>query len=177
MHYNRAWYSGRHAERPRELVSPDATLEERLRHHGWTVEASGCWTWRGALNGHGYGQLAVGAARPEIASRAAYMAWVGPLADGAVVCHRCDNPPCINPAHLFIGTRGDNNQDMAAKGRHAHGARAPYARLTDADVFEIRRRYAAGGIRYVDLADEYGVSKSEIGHVVLGKRWRHSFQS
>ena len=168
--YHKSWTKGQHVAHPRELVPHGASLDERLRHHGWAVTKSGCWEWKRSLNGGGYGQLAVGSDRPMIASRAAYTAWIGPIPDGQVVCHRCDNPPCINPEHLFLGALCDNNADMAAKRRVANGERKTQHKLTDAQVHEIRRRYAAGNVLQLDLAAEYGVSRALISFVIGGHR-------
>lgn len=74
-----------------------------------------CWEWTGARDADGYGQLHGDHTR---ANRAAYVEWVGPIPDGLWVCHRCDNPPCINPEHLFLGTPQDNAVDMVSKNRH-----------------------------------------------------------
>jgi hypothetical protein len=169
-HYQRRWGRGDLAHAPRHQLTAAATLDERLRHHGWHVTESGCWEWAKSLNSHGYGQLAVGGKRPEIASRAAYAAWVGPILDGAYVCHRCDNPPCINPKHLFLGADLDNISDMNRKGRHSHGERKPNHKLTDAQVAEIRARYAAGGIFQRELAAAFGVSQQLVQMLVVGKR-------
>ena len=166
MHYLRAWSRGEVNARARSLVAPGATLDERLRHHGWDVTSSGCWEWRGARGVLGYGQLAVGGSRPETASRVAYEAWVGPIGPGMAVCHRCDNPPCINPEHLFLGERAVNNSDMRAKNRHAHGETSPSAKLTDAQVTEIRERYAAGAVLQRELAAEFGVCCPTISMII-----------
>lgn len=114
-HYQHAL---RHGLVPRLLVRRGASLEERLEHHGWTVTETGCWEWAGRRLGNRYGQITVNKGRQMLAHRAAYLAWVGPL-DGpkTFVCHRCDNPPCINPAHLFSGTSQENFDDMVAKKR------------------------------------------------------------
>lgn len=170
-HYQRAKYHGTLDEHARSMVQSGATLDERLRHHGWDVSESDCWVWRGSLNGNGYGQLAVGSNRPHIASRVAYEAWVGPIVDDEVVCHRCDNPPCINPDHLFVGDRAANNRDMADKGRSANGElRKTTFRLTDVQVGEIRAKYASGGIIQRELAHEYGVSQQLVSHLIRGTR-------
>lgn len=111
------------------------------------------------------------------------------------VCHKCDTPPCCNPAHLFIGTPSDNVHDMIAKGRRRFGkidserrrantraawkrsTRMPFgerhyaARLTADQVAAIRDRYALGGVRQVDLAKEYGVSQTHISSIVIGTTW------
>lgn len=76
----------------------------------------GCWFWTGALNGDGYGIVSIDG-RLLLTHRVAYELFVGPIPDGHEVCHRCDNPQCCKPAHLFVGTRTDNAADMWAKGR------------------------------------------------------------
>lgn len=108
----------------RDRANPDATLDERLRHHGWvvvdhdwTAVNTPCWEWQSHRHPTGYGQLNVGRRGRMYASRAAYLAWVGPIDDHLNVLHRCDNPPCINPDHLFVGTQAVNVADMWAKGR------------------------------------------------------------
>lgn len=169
-HYDRARESGTIHQYQRALVEPGSSLDERLRHIGWDVTAKGCWEWRGCLNGHGYGQLSIGVGRPQIASRVAYEAWVAPIPVDIAVCHTCDNTVCINPDHLFLGTRGDNNRDSFTKRRNANGERKPECKLSDLDVEIIRARYASGGATYNTLATEFGVSTSLIGLIIQGKR-------
>jgi hypothetical protein len=94
----------------------------------------------------------------------------GPIPAGMHVCHHCDNPPCCNPAHLFLGTNTDNIKDRVAKGRSGH----TNAKLTPERAHDIRRRYAAGGIFQRELAAEYGVTRSCVQHVIHGNSWRHS---
>lgn len=171
-HYLRARRSGELEKHPRSLVKQGATLDERLRHTGWKVGSGECWLWNGSINSHGYGQVAVGypGSRPETASRVAYEAWVGPIPQGMAVCHQCDNPPCINPAHLFLGSKAANNADMRGKRRDANGERHGGHRLTDAQVAEIRARYAGGDVYQKDLAKEYGVSQQLVSLIVRSRR-------
>lgn len=92
-----------------------------------------CWEWQGARDSFGYGQAR------EATHRTAWALTHGPIPSGMCVCHRCDNPPCCNPDHLFLGTRADNNRDRHAKGRSANlerGERHPQAGLTAAKVSE-----------------------------------------
>jgi hypothetical protein len=101
----------------------------------------------------------------------------GPIPDGMFVLHHCDNRACSNVEHLFLGTQTDNMRDMLAKGRgsrvgprgEAHG----HAKLTEAQVREIRDRYAAKGVTHDRLAKDYGVSSELIGLIVRRKIWKH----
>lgn len=85
------------------------------------------------------------------------------------------NTGCVNPAHLRWGTRGENVRDMIAKGRNRHprGSRSPRSRLTEAQVVEMRQRYAAGGVTHRQLAAEYGVNHGSIARILSGEYWRH----
>ena len=107
------------------------------------------------------------------AHRFAWSLTFGKIPGGMYICHRCDNPPCVNPAHLFLGTPADNNKDKVRKGRQACGERASGARLTATQVETIRVRYASEGISQKALAGEYGVSVGCIQGVIDGKSWRH----
>jgi len=106
-----------------------------------------------------------------------YRRHVGPIPTGYLVCHHCDNPSCVRPSHLFVGTPADNTADMVAKGRArgaSHKGEAhPGRRLTDELVREIRDRYAAGGVTQKALAEDYGVVKSTVGMIVRGETWKH----
>jgi hypothetical protein len=139
----------------------------------------GCWEWQGARNEHGYG-LHDGHGR---AHRFAFDLVFGSIPPGLVVMHTCDNPPCVNPDHLVLGTKADNTRDMRRKGRARGGASPgetnPSAKLTAEQVAEIRRRWAAGarpgkkgapGTKKL-LADEFGVSTTLIGFIVRGEKW------
>jgi hypothetical protein len=138
------------------------------------VDKSGeCWLWTGGHNGHGYGVLSV-AGHTTTAHRASYELNVGPIPVGLCVCHHCDNPPCVRPDHLFLGTHRENLQDAAMKGRMAHSERSPRSKLTTEQVLDIRARYAAGGWGIgVKLAGEYGVTRQALAQIVHGATWRH----
>lgn len=144
-------------------------------------EPDKCWPWQGCTEPFGYGVFTFASYDTRQAHRVAWELTNGPVPDGLCVLHRCDNPPCCNPAHLFLGTRRDNNTDMEAKGRARHaGARNPsrgeshwQAKLTEASVREIRARYAAGNVTHRQLASAYHVSHETIRQLLLRNTWAH----
>src|SRR5215471_20249212 len=111
-------------------------------------EQTGCWEWTGAKNSDGYGEMCIGGRRYTRAHRYIYEKWYGPLPAGFYVCHRCDTPCCCNPAHLFLGTPAANQADCVRKGRSKskgrRGENHRDAKLTTAEVAEIRKRFALG---------------------------------
>lgn len=136
------------------------------------VDKSGeCWNWTGSLTTFGHGRVQRNGKHSR-ASRVAYEITHGPIPVGLHVCHTCDNPRCVNPAHLFLGTQADNMADMARKGRNQRGADHHQAILTESDVRSIRTRHAAGEKQNA-LAREYGLSKAAINLIVLRRNWRH----
>ena len=101
--------------------------------------------------------------------------FVGPIPEGMEVCHRCDNPCCVNPEHLFVGTRQDNVDDREAKGRNhpPKDSRNGRAKLSEADVISARWEKIHKNISYQKLADKYGVSKRTMQDAINGKHWAH----
>lgn len=130
-----------------------------------------CWPWAGARRPRGYGNVNHGGST-KLAHRLAWELTHGPIPDGMVVCHRCDNPPCCNPAHLFLGTTQDNVDDARVKGRLPRGERVWAAKLTVDAVREIRRLATAGVTRKA-LAVRFGVTRNHIDRLVTRKQWRH----
>lgn len=139
-------------------------------------EPDACWEWSGARSTAGYGQLRTGG-RLGYAHRFSYQHFVGPIPPKMQVCHKCDNPPCVNPNHLFVGTAKDNAADMVRKGRGANGdrtrSRDVLAKLNPANVVDIRRDYVAHS-RHANtktLARKYGVTQAAIWYVIAGRTW------
>lgn len=132
-----------------------------------------CWNWTAGLTGTGYGHFKEPGYPGVTASRAAYRAFVGPIPDGMLVCHHCDNRLCVNPAHLFLGTYSDNILDAGKKDRNSRGRVNGNARLIDEQVIEIRRLRAVEGLTLSALSRRFGVTTTQIHDIVRGKRWRH----
>lgn len=157
-------------------VDPGRTLALRF----WPrVDCSGgpdaCWPWTGPTDEKGYGKRVTLGRRGEGGLRPHQVAWL--LTHGFLpkaVCHHCDNPPCCNPRHLFAGDRKTNNQDMWRKGRgripHPCGSSNPAAKLTEAQVGEIRRRLVDGESLNA-LGSAYGVSKRLIAMIRDREKW------
>lgn len=135
-----------------------------------------CWEWGATKTRLGYGQLQIDG-RSTSAHRVSWELAYGPIPDGLCVCHHCDNPGCVNPTHLFLGTELDNARDRDCKGRQRSprlvGERNGQAKLTRKQVLEIRRRYKKGVMCQRELGVRYGVTQSMISMIVLGKSWKH----
>jgi len=140
---------------------------------------TGCWLWLGPEQAQGYGILHI-EGRKRLAHRVSYALVHGPFFEWLNILHRCDNPPCVNPAHLFLGTQADNVADRDQKGRTARGEmlsayqrgeRARWAKLTAAQVAEIRAALA-GGASQSAVAVRYGVTQSNINRIATGRIWR-----
>lgn len=145
-------------------------VKDRFESYFEKDSTDACWLWQGA-NSNGYGSFSVGG----IPRRATHVAWMlehkrRRVPSGMVICHRCDNPPCVNPAHLFAGTHAANSRDMVRKKRHGRKP-GPARKLEAHQVIEIRNRYAKGERRSV-LAHEFGVRRGNIRRIVLGETWK-----
>jgi len=155
-----------------------ATPAERMAFYTDRPDPDSCWLWTGAVNNAGYGKFQLDG-RTLGAHKVAWQLANGPVPDGMLVCHRCDNPPCCNPAHLFLGTAADNTQDMHQKGRYPvrRGMAHHGAKLTDGQVADIRQRLAATSAPYSLLAAEFGVGKSTIWRIARRLNWKETTTS
>lgn len=134
---------------------------------------SPCIEWTGARIPEGYGQKwNPRTKKAELAHRLAWEKANGPIPAGMFVCHKCDNPPCVNPEHLFLGTPKDNMADKCRKGRQPRGETHPRAKLTERDVREIRRADGHGSSQR-ELARLYGVSPRSIQFIIQRRTWTH----
>ena len=131
-----------------------------------------CWPWPGGRLASGYG-LIRDSGRCLLAHRLSWKYHNGrSVPDGMVVLHACDNPCCVNPAHLSIGTKADNSADMRVKERQARGTRVANAKLTEDVVREIRRLRASGDSSLV-LAKKFGIGRTYVDAIVGSRRWQH----
>jgi len=159
-------------------------------------ELGPCWIWTAGTKAGGYG-IENPDSGTRLAHRISYILTYGTVPDGICVLHACDNPPCVRPSHLFVGTHKDNAQDCRSKGRAvwqkhpgilpagdlhwarrmperiSRGESRPAAKLTDADVVAIRMAYATGGISTVKLAAQYEVKQPTIWKIVKRLAWTH----
>jgi len=184
-----------------DCETPACVRPEHMRlvtdSHGMTLadrfwakvaKSEGCWEWQAGRNKRGYGAFHPRHGVSILAHRMVWELSFGPIPTGSFVCHRCDNPPCVRPDHLFLGSNADNMQDMTAKGRdwastgdaevirqrmiasRPRGAAHPMARLTEDQVNRIRALAMAGQSQR-SIAREFAVSQSLVGMIVRHQRW------
>jgi hypothetical protein len=152
------------------------SLAERFWQKVNKGAADKCWNWTGSLNRRGgYGRIK----RDDqniVAHRVSWELHFGDVPADRCVCHKCDNPRCVNPTHLFLGTVAENMADMVAKGRQRsnppRGELCNFATLKAADVLLIRKLHAAG-VKGAELSKQFGVQQTAISKIVHRKRWTH----
>lgn len=149
-----------------------AVLRERFDAKWERCAQTGCWLWTASTAGKGYGQLRVpGTRRNVYAHRFSYETFKGPIPRGMHLLHSCDNPRCVNPAHLSIGTCKDNAQDMRSKNRSTFGERNKRAALSEAQAAAIKVLLADGSMPQRAIAAQFGVSQIQISRIKRGERW------
>lgn len=132
-----------------------------------------CWEWIAGKDRDGYGKFKVGGV-DRIAHRLIWESFYGEIPHGLNVCHHCDNPGCVNPEHLFVGTHADNAADRGSKNRQAKGEQcASNVILTADEVVRIREEYSNGGISQTVLGEKYGVARTTVGNIVRRENWAH----
>src|SRR6266496_700029 len=156
----------RYGSRRESLISRLESKSER--------RDNGCLEWTGWKDKKGYGEISI-ASYPYMAHRASYALHVGPIPHGVKVLHKCDNPSCINPEHLFLGSHQDNVADCVKKRRHTYGERQWKAVVTEDDVLKIRaiNPHRNGPIMIKTVAKSYGVTPKQISRIVKRTSWRH----
>lgn len=140
----------------------------------------GCWEWTGHRTPKGYGDMGLGpqSAGVGLVHRLSHELMKGPIPDDLCVLHSCDNPPCVRPEHLFLGTKADNNRDMDVKGRRrtkpCRGETNHNAVVSDADAATIREMYARRGLTQKQIGERFGITQSAVSLIVLGRRYTAS---
>lgn len=150
-------------------------IKERFEEKFTRTET--CWIWNRLHKGRRYGQFRVGN-KMMAAHRVSWTLHVGEIPKNIIIRHKCDNPRCVNPEHLELGTQQDNMKDMTSRNRQSKGEHRPNSKLLDAQIIEIRQLYATGLYSCADLAILYSLpvyqrSCSTIRSIVSRKTWRH----
>lgn len=158
------------------MANRKTSPEQRLMGKVHMCPMSGCWLWTGSVTSAGYGSMRNEKGVVEGPHSVSFRVFVGDLPPGACVLHRCDTPLCVNPSHLWSGSRADNNADKAAKGRAsknggARGEKNYNTRLTEVQVIAIH----ASNESESSLSAVYGVNRTQVGRIKRGERWRHLF--
>lgn len=154
-----------------KIIVIDSSIEERFNSKYVPEPNSGCWLWLGATDSRGYGQIRFNNKTSQ-AHRVSYMLYNNCILDELCVLHTCDNPICVNPEHLKLGTQQDNLQDMYNKRRNVKGEKSNFSKLKKHDILEIRNKYSSGHYTQRDLAKEYNITQPGIWAIVNNINWR-----
>lgn len=154
---------------------PQRTLEEAFLEWATPGEPGTCWDWRGSRNDSGYGTMSY-KAKEVYVHRFSYEYHNGPIPDGLIVRHKCDNPSCWNPDHLLVGTHKDNAADKMERGRHPRiairGSACPHSKLTEEDI-PVIRQLRRDGMSFGAIGTRYGISPNAVWAIMTGKTWGH----
>lgn len=134
-------------------------------------KGDGCWEWSATKNNRGYGMVGINY-HHYLAHRISYLIHNGPFQKRAKVLHKCDNPKCVNPEHLFLGSMKDNTKDMLEKGRGAVGTRSIHAKVTEDDVLQMRIM-SSEGASTAEIARRFGLTPGTVSVAVRGLKWKH----
>jgi hypothetical protein len=154
------------------MAPPLKQISEHMKNYN--ISLNGCWIFCGNKDKDGYGIFTHGRGKQLRAHRASYEFHKKQDATGKLVCHSCDNPSCINPDHLFLGSPKDNTQDMIKKGRKAscQGSEHPFAKLNEVDILFIKQERSFGK-KLKDIANDYGITFQTVSDICRGKTWKH----
>ena len=165
------------ARKPVVGVDLKPARHSRFEDRYMPVPESGCWLWLGTCSSFGHGHIRLGG-KLFLAHRAAYEMFVAPIQDDECVLHKCDVPSCVNPSHLFVGSKKDNSRDMVQKNRHkpsgVKGTTHGMSKLTEAQVAQIKQvKRNDPHIPNRIFAAQFGVSTATIDQLLNNKTWKH----
>jgi DNA-binding XRE family transcriptional regulator len=151
------------------MTRQNLPISERIEKH--IVSKDCCWI-TDLFCRNGYPMIVINKKRKSV-HRVMFELHNGEIPDKILVCHTCDNPACINPDHLFLGTNQDNVNDKLAKNRQAKGSKLPQAKLNEEKVLEIKRDLAKKNLTQKEIAKKYGISERTISSIKTGTLWSH----
>ena len=140
-----------------------------IRFNQKYIKENSCWIWVSALNSSGYGQIYINGTT-KLAHRFSYEIHKGLISNGLHVCHTCDNPKCVNPDHLFLGTNKDNVLDKLNKSRHPVGSNAKNSKITEIQAISIKKDSRSNR----EIAKDYGISHQVVCGIKNNKYWKHA---
>lgn len=151
-------------------MKPDDKVLKRF----WSKvkKTDGCWEWTGSINNKGYGNVRI-YNKLWLPHRVSYIISCGEIPENMHVCHRCDNPKCVTPKHLFLGSAKQNAADKVTKNRQSKGVTHGGHKLSEKEVKEIRKLYLGGGESHRSLAAKYNVTYGLISYILHYKIWTH----
>lgn len=155
---------------------PVKVESNKIRHFkkNYVIAKNDCWIWTGYRDKNGYGSVSNGRGKSGIrAHRFSYELFKGEISQGLYVLHKCDNPSCVNPDHLFLGTPKENYEDSKNKGRNTRGEKQKKSKIKDVDVIEIRKLYSTGEKTFADISKMYGISRTTAHRIVKKMIWKH----
>jgi hypothetical protein len=154
------------------MAPPLISIEQKLLRYA--VSENGCWNWVATKDRDGYGLLTHHRGKQIRAHRASYEFHVAKIPVGLLVCHSCDNPSCINPNHLFVGTSKENTRDMLDKNRRPvlRGERHPNAKLTNVQVTQIKQLRSENRL-LKDIANQFNISFQTVSSITKGTTWNN----
>ena len=147
-------------------------LKKKIINYSEKCDVSGCWNWKMAKNSRGYAEISHNA-KKERANRISYQAFKGEVPSHLFICHTCDNPACVNPDHLYIGTHQNNVDDKLKRNKQPRGEEIKLAKLTEKDILKIRELWEKRYMSQQKIADQFGVIQTTISRIVLRQTWKH----